>query len=327
MFGDIIEQEPIVRILKIFENNDNIPNALLFSGIEGVGKRRCAELFASVCNCAYKDKTEQSEYPCKCRSCKKIRFGNHPDIILIEPEDSAIRISEIRKLCETFALKPLEAHIRFAIIAESDKMNEEAANALLKILEEPPERTSLILTASYPSKLLLTIISRCRHIRFSPISEKGIDKFLIEKCDTSSDVAATIAPMAQGSLAKAKKMKEEDWTKYRKWLLEEFESLEKKPIASMLSLAEKISADKETLATSLEIIKSRIRDILIYKVSPDKIINKDMIEKIDLISKDANIEKEYANIRSVESVEKGLWRGINNRLAVENMLFRIRANT
>ncbi len=176
----------------------NIPHALLFSGIEGVGKQTAAMMFAMVCNCQQLPVDSDQSGPgnwlmaadnCTCKSCKKIESGNHPDIHMVEPSGSFIRIDQIRSLCHALAMKPYEARMRVVIISNAQAMNPEASNALLKALEEPPDRTILIITAIQLSDILPTIVSRCQHIRFSPIPQKKLEAFLIEKQGVGPDDA------------------------------------------------------------------------------------------------------------------------------------------
>ena len=109
----------------------------------------------------------------QCQPCRQILANSHPDIISVKPQGDTLRINQIRELLGLLAMKPHSAKHRVVIIAESHTMNPEAANALLKVLEEPPANTTLILTAAQKSDLLPTILSRCRHIGSSPSMSKN----------------------------------------------------------------------------------------------------------------------------------------------------------
>ena len=169
-FESITDQTRPARILAAFLKKGTIPHALLFTGIEGVGKQTAARMFAMACNCledgrgqpqvnsgkkGLPDNYKISE-PCGlCRSCRKILSNSHPDVIQIKPSGYNIRISQIRDLCGILSLKPYEAKVRVVIISAAQTMNMAAGNALLKILEEPPDRTILILTATEKSPKIL----------------------------------------------------------------------------------------------------------------------------------------------------------------------------
>jgi len=192
-FESIIGQDRPIRILTAFLHKGTIPHALLFTGIEGVGKERAAVALAMAFNCAENRSgsdaagvdLRRSDHadanrpftikPCGiCKSCRKIDSDNHPDIIRLKPSGPFIKIDQIRALCQTLAMKPYEAGMRVVIISEAQAMNPAAGNALLKMLEEPPARTILILVAAHPSDLLPTIVSRCQHIRFNPDHDGSI---------------------------------------------------------------------------------------------------------------------------------------------------------
>ena len=198
-FESIIDQERPIRILTTLLNRGNIPHALLFTGIDGVGKREAAVALAMASNCLAVGAVEtQPDRPSgsgghrspiadpaktsggcgTCKACRKILSGNHPDLLWIKPTGTAIKIGQIRELAERVALKPYEANCRVVIVADANKMNAAASNALLKLLEEPPASNLFILTAPQPGDLLPTVVSRCQHIRFSPISSAGLQGLL-----------------------------------------------------------------------------------------------------------------------------------------------------
>jgi len=140
-FESILDQKQPIHILTTFLHKRAIPHALLFTGIEGVGKRTTAMVFAMACNCIgnITGKKELStdipaqQSPCGlCNTCRRIESNNHPDVLLIKPIRAVIRIAQIRSLCQTLALKPYEARTRVVIISDAQTMNPEAGNALLK---------------------------------------------------------------------------------------------------------------------------------------------------------------------------------------------------
>ncbi len=148
-------------------NQNRIPQALLIIGKKGIGKELLAENFAQslMCNA----RLPNGNYCGECQSCRLYGAGTHPDFILIEPEESgkSIGISVIRQLITKLELKPQFESNRVVIINPADSLNNASANAFLKYLEEPTERTSLILITDRPSKLPATIRSRCQKIDLS----------------------------------------------------------------------------------------------------------------------------------------------------------------
>jgi len=342
-FESIIDQEQPIRLLKNILLNRTIPNALLFTGADGIGKSTAALAFAMACNCEggeslpnnghSSDDHLSADDPCgRCRSCRKIQSGNHPDIIRVEPSGPFIRIKQIRDICDTLSLKPYEARFRVVIISDAQAMNPQAANAMLKVLEEPPARTVLILTALQTSDLLPTIVSRCQHIRFSPISREKLKTFLVEKHGLNAEDAAIFSAMANGSMTKAlsmlRKNSQANWICLRDWLLniiglEQAGSLSLQPIIILLSFAERLSKNKEIIQDSLEIIKTYLRDLIIYKYSPEKIINKDLIRKIQYASQKIAVKSLLSQIEAIQTAQKDIQANTNLRLTLEVMMLRL----
>lgn len=301
--------------------------------------------FAMACNCLDLETgylcedenslhTAQNRYagtnPCgSCKSCRKVQSGNHPDIIIVEPSGPYIKIGQIRALCHTLAMKPLEARLRVVLISDSQAMNSAAGNALLKVLEEPPDRTILMLTARHPSDLFPTILSRCHHIRFNPISRESIVTILIEKEGVHPDDAEIISTMANGSLSKALSMiglpKKTNWIHQRNWLINEIDSLSLKPVGSLLAFAARLSKNKAMLPEFLEMIQSYLRDLVVCKYCPEKIINRDLQSKIQNRSQKMTTASLLSQISMVQSAQKDMRTNANLRLTLEVLVMRLAA--
>ena len=290
-FSALPDQEHPVRLLQTILSKGTIPHAILFTGIEGTGKGDAAIIFAMALNCRAPmgpdAATPQGEAegpvrtdPCgHCPSCGKFRSGNHPDLIRIQPTGGIIRIAQVRELVDRLSVRPNEARYRLVLIAEAHAMNKEAANALLKALEEPPARTLFILTATQTTALLPTIVSRCQHIRFNPVSQSSIEALLAAE-GIAPEVAQGAAAMAGGSLATAFELAGERWQRRRLWLLDAFDGLTGGGAAPLLALAEKLAQEKELLARSLEILKGYLRDLMIHRADPSAVINRDQLARI-----------------------------------------------
>lgn len=342
-FESILDQQKPIKLLTTLLRNGTIPHALLFSGIDGIGKQLTAMAFAMACNCLDPEPehlcegehslhTAQNRHagtnPCgNCKSCRKIQSGNHPDIIIVEPSGPYIKIGQIRALCHTLAMKPLEARLRVVIISDSQAMNPAAGNALLKVLEEPPDRTILILTARHTSDLFPTIVSRCQHIRFNPIFRENIVTMLIEKEGVHPDDAAIIATMASGSYSKALSMigpqTRTDWIHQRNWLINEVDSLSSRPIGSQLAFAARLSKNKELLPEFLEMIGSYLRDLVVYKYCPEKIINRDLRSKIQNRSPKITTASLLSKISDIQTAQKDMRANANLRLTLEVLVMRL----
>ncbi len=333
--------------LTTFLQKEAIPHALHFTGIEGVGKRTAAMAFAMACNCSQlsvsrEPRAEDADSyllktdTCNCRSCKKIRSGNHPDISLIEPSGVFIRIGQIRDICHTLGMKPYEAKTRVVIIANAQTMNPEAGNALLKMLEEPPDRTVLILTAIQTSDLLPTVVSRCQHIRFDPVSREELRTLLIEKQDIGQEDAMIIATLANGSYSRALSMSRTNWINLRNCLINELEAvagdgLKPFPGVRVFAFAEKLLKNKEILPDLLEVMKTWLRDVIICRlaldagqgIDPEKVINRDLTDRIQHASQKITVTSLLSKIKAIQTAQKSFRSNANLRLTLEVLAIRL----
>jgi DNA polymerase-3 subunit delta' len=259
---------------------------------------------------------------------------------MIEPSGPLIRIAQIREICHTLGMKPYEARMRAVIIADAHTMNPEAGNALLKVLEEPPDRTMLILTAVQTSDLLPTIVSRCQHIRFHPASQDQLRMLLTGekpgfsekpgfRC-LSEKEAEIIAMLANGSYSKAISMSRSNWISRRQWLLTELESLflskqrgAPHSAARVLAFAEKLSKNKEILPELLEAMNTWVRDLMICKYDAEKLINRDIGDKIQNISRKMTAADLLSKAEAIQSARKKLRANANTRLTMEALALQL----
>src|SRR6185312_10200528 len=178
---------------------------MLFVGPEGVGKRTFARKLAQALLC----ETVPAERldPCEtCPGCVQVEAETHPDFVqFARPEDKhELPIAVIRDLCEHFVLKPARGKRKVAILDDADDLNEEAANAFLKTLEEPPPGALLILIGTSAEVQLATIVSRCQVVRFDPLSPEDLAALLQEQGVARDPVdAARLAALGDGSLGRA----------------------------------------------------------------------------------------------------------------------------
>ena len=347
-FESIIGQKQPIRILATLLQRGTIPHAMLFCGIDTAGKRTAAMTFAMSSNCLNRpvptvqsvtplclavDGSFDAVNPCRdCISCRKILSDNHPDILNISPSGAIIRIAQIRALCESLSMKPYEARRRFVIISEAQTMNLEAGNALLKLLEEPPDRTIFILLATQASDLLPTIASRCQHVHFYPLPRKELQTLLLEKENLPPDDTGVIAVLANGDYAKAlaysRPFKGTDWNHWRNWLLDasglkQPGELSQRPVGLKLMFAEQLAANKEILLDALEVLKAWLRDLVIFKYSPEKIINTDLVDTIRNVSQTESVSTLILKIETIQTAQKSIRGNSNARLTLEAMMLKM----
>ena len=205
-FENLIGNPKNKELLETAIKNNNLVHSYLFVGEEGIGKDLFAKQFAQMILCEH----PEDQVPCgRCKSCMEFLGGSHPDFMIVEPEDGkTIKIEQVRFLQEKIAEKPVTSKKKVYILSQSETMTREAANSLLKTLEEPPEYAVIILTTPNESKLLTTIKSRCMKIYFLPISEAEILQY-VKVHGLENNITENMIKQCSGSIGKLLKMSEE----------------------------------------------------------------------------------------------------------------------
>ncbi len=196
--------------------------------------------------------------PCQqCDGCRKVDKAIHPDFHLVEPDGAMIKVDQVRSLHKDLSFPPLEWKRRVCLILEAHRMNQEAANALLKTLEEPPDHTYLILTTHSTKGLLPTVISRCQLVRCPPLSPERMRSML----PGEDGHKRLFFYVAAGDLDRARALEPEKVLELRHRVLE-LKTLEH-PIPAVFRLADVISADRETTLLFVQIMKTIVRDLMV----------------------------------------------------------------
>ena len=261
-FKEILAQPVAVRILRNALLGQKLSGAYLFTGPEGVGKRFSVKQLAKAINC----ETGKEEACDKCLSCRKIDSGNHPDLLWIEPKEKSVQISieAIRELKKEITLRPWEGKRRVAVIVEVERATEEAQNAFLKMLEETPGSTLILLTSVKVEGVLPTVLSRCKMIHFGPIPSEVIEALLRKEKQISPEAVSTLVKLCHGSLGRAFSMKE-NFFEEKSEILDHF--LER---AFHIDEERGSFEDKETVLTALDLLASWYRDLWVMKGKPSR---------------------------------------------------------
>lgn len=306
-FASLKGQDSAVSFLRASLRHDRLSHAYIFFGPNGVGKRSAALNFAKILNCASPVASE----PCEnCNSCKKINALVHPDLFILKPEEEgdSIKIDDIRKLIKNIYLKPFEAKKKIYIIDGAESMKHEAANALLKTLEEPPADSILILITENLKSLFHTIVSRAQTVRFFPLKLKEMEEILKNEYSLDSLKAHILSHLSGGRLGEALKFKDED-------------IFSKRPPA-------KVNFDdipKDKVRLYLYILLTWFRDILNTKAGVDNsmLVN---IDKEDIIAKESKkLSFEYLDdvISGIMQTLSYLDQNANQKLAMSVLNLKI----
>ncbi|QQY79871.1 DNA polymerase III delta prime subunit [Keratinibaculum paraultunense] len=320
-FNDIIGHEDTIDNLKKAIEKGQIFHSYLFEGEESIGKKKVALSFAKTLLC----KSRGIE-PCNmCNSCLKFDNFNHPDFILIEPENGIIEKKKIDRLLSKINIAPLESNRKIIIIDDSDTMRMDTQNSLLKTLEEPPHYINIILITSNSNNIIPTILSRCQIINFYPINKNKIEKLLISKYKKTKEEANFIAHFTNGSLGKAITYSESlDFFKLRDETLDIVDHIVRGDKFNIFTSIDFFNIHKDDYEDILDILLYWFRDLILYKKvgSSELLINQD---KISLLSKQSFLKEEKINdiIYTVIETKENINRHVNYQLAIETMLLNM----
>lgn len=190
MFDDVYGHERIKTFMGRMVARDNLHHGLLFHGPHGIGKRLTAQRIARAMLCEHRTGCGE------CAHCHKFDNGNHPDYREIQPEGADIKVDQIRQIVENLHFRPFEGACRFIVIDGAERFREEAANAFLKSLEEPPDYVYFILIASDVKALLATIRSRCQKVAFQPLTQDDKTRILVDKFSIEENLAERLASIS-----------------------------------------------------------------------------------------------------------------------------------
>jgi DNA polymerase-3 subunit delta' len=320
MFGEIYGHEKQIAILSSAMANERIAHAYLFYGMEGIGKRAVAAVFAGALNC------RDANPPCGvCPSCRKAALKTHPDIITITAEGQFIKIGAVKALQEQMKFRPREGRRRIFILEEADRMNAAAANALLKTLEEPTAGNILLLTTSRPHVLPMTILSRCQHLRFAPLPQEEVARFLRENHPLAEDEAAVLAATSGGSIGKALEMNKANTLTQRNGILEYLLTDDPADLLRRLAFAGRLGEEREEILERLQILRTCYRDALVYRETGEtqRLIFRDREVVLRTLADRLSGRLLLSNIAAVETAIGAIEKNANKTLTLETMVVKL----
>ncbi|MFW6273561.1 MAG: DNA polymerase III subunit delta' [Halanaerobium sp.] len=322
-FASVLGQKEAVKILKAEIKKDRISHAYLFSGQNGIGKFKLAFEFSKAVFC----KELELDSCGSCINCRKMLHKNHPDFkkIAILEDKNAISIDQIRELKKEIAYKPYESDRKIYIIENAEEMTKEAANSLLKTLEEPPSFATIILLAEDTGKMLPTIISRCQQIKLKDLRKETIKKLLLDK-GLEREKAEILSQTAAGSPGRALKAAEmENYFENRKIIYDFLSDLSSKNTIEIFKITEKLEELLKSDFPCFDLLSDWYRDIMMIKQDYlEAVKNKDYIDDLkenkELISSAAVIK----NLDLIAGAERYIKENVRANLSLEVLFFKLR---
>ncbi len=323
-WSNIPGQKAVKELIKSQLQEGRLSHAYLLLGPRGTGKQKFAWELAATCLCL----ENEIESCGSCLSCRKIEHNNHPDVraFSLAEDKKKIGIDIIRDLQHRLSLKPFEADRRFFIINEADKMTPQASNCLLKSLEDPPNYATLLLLAEEESRLLPTILSRCQHLRFHPLSREKIASMLQKEKELNRDAALHLSRLAAGSPGRALKLAEDDeLPEYRKKTLNFMEGLSRHKDVEILEEAEKWKKWLQEGMPLFDLLKEWFRDIIVYKRSGSgPVRNSDYLSAIKETARSFCPGELLEMLAAVERADEDIEANVRPELVLQVMLLNLK---
>lgn len=326
-FKEIVGHEEIIQHLQNAMQLGKVSHAYILSGETGSGKKLLANTFAMALQCEKKGID-----PCQeCRSCKKAKSRNHPDIIYITHEKpNSIGIEDIRtQLIEDVLIKPYCSSYKIYIVDEAEKLTLQAQNALLKTIEEPPAYAVIMLLTNNMEAFLPTITSRCVKLNLRPVQESQVKDYLMEKMHLPDYQAQMDAAFCQGNIGKARQMAESDdfnlMTEQALRILKKSNELE---LYEMVEMIKELSAEKQNVDEYLDLFVLWFRDVLFFKATKevDGLMFKDQLNHIKERARKSSYEGIENIIDAIGTAKERLHANVNFDLVMELLFLTIREN-
>lgn len=300
MNTNILGRESLVEYMKTAASKEEFSHAYIFEGEKGMGKLFIAKEFAKMILSCGKETDEERQIV-----CKQVNNGNSPDIIYIEPDKpTTISVEEIRtKLVGTSDIFPYGKY-KIYIVKEAEKMNEQAQNALLKTIEEPPEYVIIILLSANKNRLLPTIRSRCVTLDIKPIAANVIKEYLIENYGVVDYVADMAAKFSAGNVGRAVRYAcDEDFLEMKNVVVKILRNLDKETITEEIASIINLEGYKREIKDCIELMILWFRDLLVLKTTGDA--NKILFREEYRYLNEQIAKRNYNSIeRALESMEK-----------------------
>ncbi|NIK12726.1 DNA polymerase III subunit delta' [Alkalibacillus almallahensis] len=325
-WAQLQELQPVAtRMLQNSIVKNRMAHAYLFHGPKGTGKQNASLLFAMRSFC--EEAVEESSEPCgECRSCKRIKSGNHPDVHWLEPEGQSIKKEQIEFLQKEFTYTGLESNQKVYILSEADKMTTNAANRLLKFLEEPSQQTVAILMTENVGSVLNTILSRCQRIQFHALNQNDLTQQFIEQGIPES--TAQIYAALNFDLNEAMTYEEDSWfAEARKIVIQLIDKVMNPKEEGYLFLHQvwlQHFQERHQHELGIDLLTLWYQDIISYHLDrQDRIVLIDQNDRLKQFQYTMTLHEAKACVYELLQTKRRLAYNVHNTLAMEHLVLQL----
>lgn len=327
-FKDIIGQDQIKTHLLDGILQGNISHAYIINGETGSGRRLLASALTKALLC--ENRSTQGDACGVCKSCKQADSNNHPDVRFVTHEKASISVDDIREqLINDITIKPYSSAYKIYIIPDANKMTEQAQNALLKTIEEPPEYAVILLITENSKNLLDTIQSRCITLNTRPLTKAEIKEYLIKNLQMDEDQADIAAAFCQGNVGKAIHFSsDQNFQEMKVETLSLLKQIDKMDVPEIMQQIKSFSQRKSSMDDYLDLMLLWYRDVLMFKITKDTNILL-YREEYKAISEQAcihNYQKIENIIKAIDNAKVRLAANVNFDITIELLLLTIKEN-
>jgi DNA polymerase-3 subunit delta' len=329
---DILGQERVLSHLRTAMRRERLSHAYLFLGPAGVGKATTARALAAALNCS--QPAADGDACGTCPSCRRLAAGTHPDFLVITPpsegSQAQIKIEQIRELRRLTGYPPLGGGWRVVLIKPAEALsalNDAAANALLKTLEEPPPRHLLVLTGRGEADLLPTIVSRCHKLAFAPLPAALIIRELVSRRGLSRPQAALVAALSGGSLGRALTLDPAELVEQREQVLSDLDRLTQGSTAAVLEWAQRLTKNRTELDNFLLLAQLWYRDLLLYhfQAPPGLLAHQDLLPTLEQGRAGGRPAAWFASFSALAAAQRQLQANLNPELTLDILGLKLAA--
>lgn len=325
-FNDIIGQEQVKKHLQDGIKKDSISHAYIINGETGSGRRLLASALTKTLLC--ENRTEAGDACGHCKSCLQTDTNNHPDVRFVTHEKASIGVDDIRdQLINDITIKPYSSSHKIYIIPDANKMTEQAQNALLKTIEEPPEYAVIILITENSQNLLQTIQSRCVVLNTRPLDKESITEYLIKNLQMEPEQAQIAAGFCQGNVGKAINFaSSDDFHEMKEDTLRLLKRIDEMDITEIMTLVKELHQRKGRITEYLDLMLLWYRDVLMFKVTKDAniLLYRDEYKAISNQASSRNYEDIENIIKAIDKAKIRLNANVNFDTAIELLLLTIK---